>query len=102
VFAAVDRYRDFITDPAPVWTPTSRGVPKATRHGSRMTCAAPAFDARPDHVSYSWHRAGYAKAIGHGRTFRPGRAVRGHRVACRIEASNDGGSFSALSPPVRS
>jgi hypothetical protein len=102
VFAEVGRYRDFITDPAPVWTPTSRGVPKATRHGSRLTCTAPAFDARPDRVAYTWHRAGYSKAIGQGRTFRPGRAVRGHRVACRIEARNAGGRFSALSSPVRS
>ena len=93
VFAEVDRYRSFITDASPVWAPTSAGMPEATRHGSRMTCTPPAFDALPDRVEYTWHRAGYTKAIGHGRAFRPGRDVRRHRVACRIEASNAGGEI---------
>ncbi len=102
VFADVDRYRDFIADPTPAWAPTSSSFPTASRHGSRMTCTPPRYDGRPDRLRYTWHRAGRSQTIGRSRTFRPGRADRGHRLACRIEASNAGGFSSALSQPVTS
>ena len=43
VFAQVDRYASFITDPDPVWAPQTTGLVTVKRSAGRLKCAAPAF-----------------------------------------------------------
>ena len=93
VFAQVDRYASFITDPDPVWLPMPAGAATVKRSQGRLKCAPPAYTTRPDKVVYTWLDSN--RKVGSGRTFKT--SPRHRRATCRIEASNAGGFSIALS-----
>jgi secreted trypsin-like serine protease len=101
VFADVNRYRAFITDPAPTWGPTQHTTVKVS--GSRtLTCTAAQREPGTA-LSYAWKRSsGHAKlvAVGTGRRYKPGKSDAGRRVACVVTASNEGGEILAGSGSV--
>lgn len=103
VFADVALYRDFITDPNPTWAPTKTGTAKISgtpRVGRKLTCSAPSYTPETGaKVGYTWKfvgvgRSGYHRPtpVGHGKTHKVTRADRNHRLACFVDATNDGGS----------
>ena len=81
--AALDRYRAFITDPAPTWGPTQHTTVNVS--GSKtLTCTAGQREPGTA-LSYAWKRSsGHAKlvAVGTGRRYKPGKSDAGRRVAC--------------------
>ena len=103
VFADVTRYRDFITDPAPVWAPTSATgaarIRGTARPAHRLACSVSGYRARPGTtLSYGWSIVGAGtshfgapKPVGTGKTYTIRRADAGHHIACFVTAQNDGG-----------
>src|SRR4051794_38218213 len=95
VFADVERYRAFITDPAPVWAP-ARHVPVRVSGRARLTCALAAAREPGTRLDYVWKRLprwGRPVEIARGRHYTPG--GRDGRVACFVYASNGGGQILA-------
>jgi secreted trypsin-like serine protease len=101
VFADVNRYRTFITDPTPTWGPTQHTTVKVS--GSKtLTCSA-AHRERGTTLSYAWKRStGHSKldTVGTGRRYKPTKSDAGHRLVCFANASNDGGEILAGSGSV--
>ena len=103
VFADVALYRDFIGDRSPTWAPTRTGgvtrISGTARSGRTLSCLISGYaPQRGARVGYAWSivgtgRGGYSppRVVGRGRTYRVPRADRGHRLACIVSASNDGG-----------
>jgi hypothetical protein len=68
--------------------------------GRRLTCKLSGYASEPGvHVDYAWRIVGagrgggdfHRRTVGHGRTYRVASRDRDMRVACFVEASNDGG-----------
>jgi hypothetical protein len=101
VFADVERYRSFITDPSPAWGPTQHASVRVTgraRVGRRLTCAVSGRPEAGTKTTYAWKRLkrwGTPTPVGRGRHYTVARADDGHRVACFAYASNDGGQVLA-------
>ena len=96
MFADVDRYRLFITDPTPTWAPTQKTAVTITGARTR-TCVAAARE-RGTKLSIEWkRRTHHAKleTVGTGRRYTPAKADAGHRIVCFVSASNDGGEILA-------
>lgn len=95
VFADVARYRDFILAPNPTWAPTRAGkvtIEGSARRGHVLTCRVPGYKPQPGTaVAYRWKALPRKNVLADGRTYKLRRADRGHRVACFVTASNDGG-----------
>jgi hypothetical protein len=95
VFADVARYRDFILAPNPTWAPTRVGkvtVEGSARSGHVLACRVPGYKPQPGTaVAYRWKALPPKNVLADGRTYKLRRADRGHRVACFVTASNDGG-----------
>jgi hypothetical protein len=101
VFADVDRYRSFITDPAPTWGPTHHTTARITGSKTR-TCTATARE-RGTTLGYEWKRGTHHSklaTVGEGRRYKPVKADAGHRLYCFVSASNDGGEILAGSASV--
>ena len=94
VFAQVDRYASFITDPDPVWAAADQrlGDGEALPGTAEVRAAGLHGSARTKLV-YTWLDGG--RTVGSGRTFKT--SSRHRRATCRIEASNAGGFSTALS-----
>ncbi len=94
MFADVNRYRAFITDPNPVWAPTHKTAVKI-RGKHTLTCRA-ASREHGTRLEYVWKRlprSGLPIDTGKtGRTYKP--STHG-RVGCFVYASNDGGEILA-------
>ena len=78
--------------------PSVTRAPSIARSGRRLTCSPGAWTGAPA-FSFSWQRGG--RTIGHGRRLTVTRGLRHHSVACRVTATNAGGSASILSPRMR-
>lgn len=104
VFADVDRYRGFITDPRPTWAPsgtttTEVRISGRRRAGATLRCSAPGF--RPPsgtRAGYAWRVVGTGRGgvstprgVGRSAAYRIRRADRGHRIACLVDMRNAGG-----------
>ena len=101
VFTEVARYRRFVTTPNPTWAPTTPGVARLTgarRVGGRMSCVPPAFANHPSRITTSWFHVdrGRQRAVARGRAYTVRRSDRGHRLNCRVTASNAGGYGTAI------
>jgi hypothetical protein len=104
VFADVALYRAFITDPSPVWAPSSKAGGRAriagtSRPGRTLTCA---FGGRVSEAGvklvYTWKVLGRGRGgvssprrIGGGRTYTIAAHDRGFRLGCFVDAANRGG-----------
>jgi secreted trypsin-like serine protease len=96
VFADVQHYRDFITNPSPAWAPTTATAAQIKgrrRVGATLTCMASGFATAPTKLAVLWNRQG-GQRVGRGKTYRVRKSDRGRKLACSIEASNDGGVAS--------
>jgi hypothetical protein len=107
VFAEVARYRGFLTDPDPIWAPTTRSpavISGRPRVGSRLACSVAAFDAPPTRVEYRWARQGgrATSVVGRHRSYVVKRADRGRELVCTVRASNAGGRSTAPFSPATS
>jgi hypothetical protein len=95
VFADVVASRSFLADPAPTWAPLTDEpirITGARRVGGKLTCATGGFDAKPTRIRYDWRFQGRSsQIIGHARTLRVGRGMKGRRVTCFAFPSNAGG-----------
>jgi hypothetical protein len=102
VFAEVERYRGFLLQASPTFAPVAIGSARITgsgRVGRLLRCRAPRFGGVVRRVTVRWvhlDSRGEPVVLGKGRSYRVGRAARGKRVFCRVEASNRGGP--ALAP----
>lgn len=101
VFADVNRYRAFITDPDPTWGPTQHTSVKVSG-AKTLTCSVARREPRTE-LSYTWKRsAGHSKldTVGHGRRYKVAKSDAGRRMHCFVNASNDGGEILAGSASV--
>ena len=103
VFTDVTRYRTFLTDATPAWAPTATGSDVATlkgarRVGGRLTCVPPRFGNAVARTTTTWLQVdrGRQHHLVRGNTYTVRRADRGHRINCRINASNTGGYVSVI------
>ena len=103
VFTDVSRFRAFVTDPTPAWAPTTTGTAVATlkgarRVGGRLTCVPPRFGNGATRFTTTWLRVdrGRQGTAARTKTYRVRRADRGHRINCRVTASNAGGYVSVI------
>jgi hypothetical protein len=101
VFTEVARYRRFVTTANPTWAPTTPGTARikgARRVGSRLTCVPPSFANDPTRITTSWFHVdrGRQRAVAHGKAYTVRRSDRGHRLNCRVTASNAGGYGTAI------
>jgi secreted trypsin-like serine protease len=101
VFAEVARHRRFVTTANPTWAPTTAGVARITggrRVGARVTCVPPRFANGPAHTTTTWFHVdrGRQRGIAHGKSYTVRRSDRGHRLNCRVTASNAGGYGTAI------
>jgi hypothetical protein len=78
--------------------PAVTRAPSVARSGRRLTCSPGAWTGSPT-FSFAWQRGG--RTIAHGRRLTLTRGLRHHSVACRVTATNAGGSATRLSPRVR-
>jgi hypothetical protein len=87
--------------PPPAAAPAGVERPSITRSGSRLTCGSGGWRNGPASYAYGWLVDGTVKRGATGQRLKVTRALRGHRVRCRVTASNAGGSASAVSRAVR-
>ena len=101
VFADVDRYRAFITDPTPTWGPTQHATVKVS---GRRRSPAPQRQREPGtKLNYVWKRRGahaQLETVATGRHLQAGPSDAGTRLFCFAYASNDGGEILAGSASV--
>jgi hypothetical protein len=93
VFADVNRYRAFITDPTPTWGPTQHTTVKVSGSKTR-TCTAAEREPGTK-LNYTWKRNRQLDMVGHGRHYKTTKSDAGHRLYCFVNASNDGGEILA-------
>lgn len=96
MFADVNRYRSFITDPTPTWGPTQHASAKI-KGSATLTCVASSRE-RGTTLSYEWKRGTHhskLETVGKGRRYKPSKADAGHRTYCFVNASNRGGEIIA-------
>jgi hypothetical protein len=89
VFADVEHYRAFITDPSPTWMPTRHLGVKVAKHRCRVTGAREPGTT----LSYVWKHVphwGSPVVVGHGRSYRGKKSAK-----CFVYSSNDGGEILA-------
>jgi Trypsin len=101
VFADVALYRDFITDPSPTWAPTKTGrasISGTARAGRKLSCSAPGYTLEAGaRLGYTWlvvgagRGFGRPKTVGRRKVYKVAQRDRGRLMACRVDASNDGG-----------
>jgi trypsin len=94
VFAEVDRYRAFITDPTPTWAPTRKGTVKISGKHT-LTCKLTTPREPGTKLQYVWKRLprwGQPVKLATGSRYTP---EKGQRVGCFAYASNDGGELLA-------
>jgi hypothetical protein len=77
--------------------PANVKKPHLTRSGKKLTCSTGSWSGSPTRYSYSWLVNGRSRAGAHGRSLAVTRKLRGHRVQCKVTASNAGGAASAVS-----
>jgi len=86
--------------PAPtVAKPANESKPRVKRAGRRLVCTPGQWLNAPTAYAYQWLVDG--KAGREGRRLAVTRRLRGHKVRCRVTASNAGGASTALSRAVR-
>ncbi|WP_236718402.1 trypsin-like serine protease [Actinoplanes sp. TFC3] len=94
-FADAVHLRRWLTSPAHVLAPWTKGRPKLigdARVGSFMTCALPKWDIKPTKVTYGW--AGDDEILHEkGPSVRVTPRTAGRFFNCYIEASNGGGTI---------
>lgn len=106
VFADVERYRAFILDPAPTWSPTvaasSRRAAKiagTAATGRTLRCSVTGYrPATGTTTTYAWNDFGRGrgasappKRVGTGRSLTVAKKLASHRIGCAVAATNDGG-----------
>jgi hypothetical protein len=89
-----------VTGAAPaVAKPANASTPRVTRTARRLVCKPGRWLNAPTAYAYQWLVDG--KAGREGRRLAVTRRLRGHKVRCRVTASNAGGAATALSRTVR-
>lgn len=108
VSAEVDRYREFLTAPAPVWAPVPAGPLSVTgepRVGAALTCAMPAWEVAPEQVEIRWLRrtrgadAYEFTQVGSDGTYVVQPADAGLLLRCEARGSGPGGRTVVPSGP---
>jgi hypothetical protein len=84
--------------PAPVAKPTATAAPSIHRAGRRLTCRPGTWTGGPQ-LAFAWLRG--RATIAHGAHLTVTRRLRHATVACRVTATDAGGSTSLLSPRLR-
>jgi hypothetical protein len=92
--------------PTPTPTPTAAKPvvmvrPWISRNGHALTCHAGTWSNKPTSRGYRWYVKGHSKKLASGQKLNVRRPVRGHRVLCRVTATNAAGSATASSRAVR-
>ena len=85
--------------PAAVAKPANASKPRVKRAGRRLVCTKGRWLNAPTAYAYQWLVDG--KAGPDGRRLAVTRRLRGHKVRCRVTASNAGGATTAVSRAVR-
>ena len=78
-------------------TPQSLAPPHLRRSGHQVICDAGRWSNGPTRFSFAWLVDGRGQPGATGRILLVTRKLRGHKVQCRVTASNDGGRGTALS-----
>jgi hypothetical protein len=115
VWMRVSAYHDFLTNPNPVLAPHTSVRKAGVKRGGYggLTCRAPKFGGSPSRVSYRWGVARFPGQLipemphpirpikgATKRTFKPGKATHGKKIACQVTAANAGGHWTVYSPSV--
>jgi hypothetical protein len=87
--------------PAAAARPANVERPRVKRSGRKLACAAGSWSGSPSGYAYSWLIDGHARRKATSSKLTVTRALRGHKVRCRVTASNDAGEASALSAPLK-
>jgi hypothetical protein len=85
--------------PAGVAKPVNEAKPRVKRSGRRLVCKPGRWLNAPAAYAYEWLVDGQSR--GDGRRLAITRRLRGHKVRCRVTASNAAGATTALSRAVR-
>jgi hypothetical protein len=115
VWMRVSHFASFVTDPHPTFEPHTSARPRLRgTHARTLTCTAPRFRGSPARLHYQWGVPNYSFPLrqdlkdpmrplkgAHTRRLTRGRATHGKHVACRVTASNAGGSWTVYSRTVR-
>jgi hypothetical protein len=97
---ALAQHRVHVAGAAPaVAKPANVTKPRIKRSGRKLVCKPGKWGNAPTAFVYQWLVDG--KAGGDGRRLAVTRRLRGHRLRCRVTASNAGGATTAVSRVVR-
>jgi hypothetical protein len=101
---ASGQLRGVVKSPTPTPTvakPVVVAHPWISRKGHVLTCHAGTWSNKPTSRGYRWYVKGHSAPVGAGSRLNARRPLRGHKVLCRVTATNAAGSATASSRAVK-